>query len=140
MSLPGDRLGFFAILPTMDSPDEIWAAACGAARIMGYICVSPLMQMVISECIGATSDFSVYKENRELLCDALQNMGFRFPNSDGTFYLFLDTFNSDSRTFCANDIIFCLFLVSNSVWRIMLDFLIVFQNKLSRNLCHLFEN
>ena len=111
MSLPGDRLGFFAILPTMDSHNEIWAASCGAARIMGYICVSPLMQMVISECIGATSDFSVYKENRELLCDALQNMGFRFPNSDGTFYLFLDTFNSDSRTFCANAMRYNILLV-----------------------------
>ena len=60
--------------------------------------------MVISECIGATSDFSVYKKNRKLLCNTLQNIGFRFPHPDGVFYLFLDTFNSDPRTFCENAI------------------------------------
>ena len=38
-------------------------------------------------------------------------MGFRFPNPDGAFYLFLDTFNSDSRTFCANAMKYNILLV-----------------------------
>ena len=69
------------------------------------------MQMVMAECIGITADFSVYKKNRELLSNALKNMGFEFSDPDGAFYLFLKAPDLDSKSFCENAMKYNILLV-----------------------------
>ena len=85
MSLPGERVGFMALTKDVDGYDDIMAACMGVIRSFGYICVSSLWQQVTADCIGATSDISKYKENRDLLYGSLTEMGYTCVHPDGAF-------------------------------------------------------
>lgn len=100
LSLPGERVGFIALAPELDDYADVRYAVYGAARVLGYICVSTMFQYVAAECIGQTADVSVYEQNRDLLCSGLAKLGYRFVRPDGAFYLFIQTLEPDSRAFC----------------------------------------
>ncbi|MDO4815648.1 MAG: pyridoxal phosphate-dependent aminotransferase [Bacillota bacterium] len=100
VSLPGERIGYIAISKAMADYSNVKAAVYGAARALGYVCVSPLFQLAVAETLGELSDIFLYDENRTLLYDALQEMGYRCIKPDGAFYLFIKTPVSDSRAFC----------------------------------------
>lgn len=89
LSLPGERIGYIALSPSMENVKEVFAAVCGAGRALGYVCAPGLFQRVIAKCVEEVSDFSVYETNRTLLYDALTAMGFECVRPDGAFYLFM---------------------------------------------------
>ena len=100
VSLPGERVGFMAFHPEMDDYENIYPASLAAIRAFGYICVSNMWQRITAECLGATSDISVYKGNRDLLYGALTEMGYSCVHPDGAFYLFMKTPDPDAEAFC----------------------------------------
>lgn len=100
LSLPGERIGYILVSPKADYNREIYFAVCGAGRALGYVCAPSLFQKIIPDCLGKTADISVYKENRDILCNALTEYGFKVVKPDGAFYLFIKTLEEDSRAFC----------------------------------------
>ncbi len=100
MSLPGERVGFMAFHPELDNYADIFSASLAVIRAFGYICVSNMWQRVTMECIGATSDISIYKGNRDLLYGSLTKMGYTCVYPDGAFYLFMKTPEPDAEAFC----------------------------------------
>ena len=100
VSLPGERVGFMAFPPDLDDYDNIYAASIASIRAFGYICVSNMWQRITVECLGATSDISVYKGNRDLLYGSLTEMGYSCVHPDGAFYLFMKTPEPDAEAFC----------------------------------------
>ena len=100
MSLPGERIGFMALPQDLDDYDDILSASMAAIRAFGYICVSSMWQRVAIDCLGATSDISVYKGNRDRLYAALTEMGYTCVYPDGAFYLFMKTPEPDAEAFC----------------------------------------
>lgn len=100
ISLPGERIGFMAFHPELDDYSDIYSAAIAAIRSFGYICVSSLWQRICVECLGATSDISIYKSNRDLLYGSLTEMGYQCVYPDGAFYLFMKTPEPDAEAFC----------------------------------------
>ena len=100
MSLPGERVGFMALPPELDDYEDIYSAAVAVIRAFGYICVSSMWQRVAVDCLGATSDISIYKGNRDLLYGALTDMGYTCVHPDGAFYLFMKTPEPDAEAFC----------------------------------------
>ena len=100
MSLPGERVGFMALPQDLDDYDDIFSASMAAIRAFGYICVSSMWQRVAIDCLGATSDISVYKGNRDRLYGALTEMGYTCVYPDGAFYLFMKTPEPDAEAFC----------------------------------------
>ena len=100
MSLPGERVGFMALPQDLDDYDDILLASMAAIRAFGYICVSSMWQRVAIDCLGATSDISVYKGNRDRLYAALTEMGYTCVYPDGAFYLFMKTPEPDAEAFC----------------------------------------
>ena len=100
MSLPGERVGFMALPQDLDDYDDILSASMAAIRAFGYICVSSMWQRVAIDCLGATSDISVYKGNRDRLYAALTEMGYTCVYPDGAFYLFMKTPEPDAEAFC----------------------------------------
>ena len=100
MSLPGERVGFMALPPELDDYDDIYSAAMATIRAFGYICVSSMWQRVAIDCLGETSDISVYKGNRDLLYGSLTGMGYTCVHPDGAFYLFMKTPEPDATAFC----------------------------------------
>lgn len=100
MSLPGCRIGFVAVSPRMENHKNVRAAIIGAARAMGFICLPPIFQLLVEECIGEVADLSVYDDNRTLIYDSLTAMGYTCVKPDGAFYLFLKTPGESSEAFC----------------------------------------
>ena len=100
LSLPGERIGYIAVNRTADGAKEIYAAVCGAGRMLGYVCAPSIFQRLAAECDGLTTDLSVYKKNRDLLYGGLTDCGFTCVYPDGAFYLFMKTPEPDAYKFC----------------------------------------
>ena len=100
LSLPGERIGYIFVPPAADCHDEVYFAVCGAGRSLGFVCAPSLFQKMVPYCIGKTSDISIYKKNRDLLCSALTEYGYKVVRPDGAFYLFVKALEDDSRAFC----------------------------------------
>lgn len=100
MSLPGERIGYVVVSPKMKDFSDAYAAVCGAGRALGYVCAPSLFQRVAAECLGAVSDTSVYRTNRDLLYNSLTEMGYSCVYPDGAFYLFVKAPEADANAFC----------------------------------------
>lgn len=99
MSLPGERIGYIAVSDKMKDEKDVYAAICGAGRALGYVCAPSLFQQVISRCIDAVSDVSIYKKNRDILYDGLTKIGYKCVKPDGAFYLFVKALEDDANAF-----------------------------------------
>ena len=97
--LPGERIGYVYVPGFADDSDAVYAAVSGAARIMGHVCPPTLLQMVIERCAEERPDLVAYDENRNLLYNALTEMGYECAKPDGAFYLFVKAPNGDANAF-----------------------------------------
>ena len=100
MSIPGERIGYLAVSPRMHDKTAVYAAVLGAGRALGYINPPSLFQRVIEKTVGAHSDFSQYKINRDLLTAGLREIGYECVDPRGAFYLFAKALEPDAKTFC----------------------------------------
>ena len=100
LSLPGERIGYIAVSPTMKNASDVFAAVCGAGRALGFVCAPSLWQFVAARCLKLTADTSVYKENRRLLLEGLSDIGYSMAAPDGAFYLFMKALQPDAKSFC----------------------------------------
>lgn len=100
LSLPGERVGYIAVNPKATDAKALYAAVCGAGRLLGFVCAPALFQRVAAECDGMTADLSVYKRNRDLLYNGLKECGFTCLYPDGAFYLFVKAAEADAAAFC----------------------------------------
>jgi aspartate aminotransferase len=97
LSLPGERIGYVAVNPAAADAPALYAAVCGAGRALGYVCAPSMLQRVIAEMQGATSDINVYRTNRDLLYNGLTELGFECIRPQGAFYLFMRAPIEDSE-------------------------------------------
>ena len=100
LSLPGERIGYIAVCPTMSDKQRVYLAVCGAGRTLGFVCAPALFQRLVAACDGMTADLRVYKRNRDLLYNALTEYGFTCVYPEGAFYLFMKTPTADAKVFC----------------------------------------
>ena len=100
LSLPGERIGYIAVSPKCSEAKSLYAAVCGAGRMLGFVCAPALFQRVVAACDGLTGDLSVYRKNRDLLYNGLTKCGFECIYPDGAFYLFMKTPEEDANAFC----------------------------------------
>ena len=77
LSLPGERICYVLVPDTANDWKSIYFAVCGAGRSLGFVCAPALFQKLVPYCIGKTADISVYKKNRDILCDALTKNGYK---------------------------------------------------------------
>ena len=96
LSLPGERIGYIAVCPRATDASELYLAICGAGRSLGYVCAPSLFQRVIAKCQGLSVDVNVYRENRDILYNALTEYGFECVKPDGAFYLFVKSPSGDA--------------------------------------------
>ncbi len=101
LSLPGDRIGYLVIPSQIDGYADIFAAAGVATRILGFVNAPSVAQLVVSKCLNATVDVSVYNKNRELLYSKLTEFGYECIRPEGAFYLFVKALEPDDKAFVA---------------------------------------
>ena len=101
LSLPGDRIGYLAIPSEIDDYADIFAAAGVATRILGFVNAPSVAQLIVSKCLNASADVSVYNRNRELLYSKLGEYGYECIKPEGAFYLFVKALEPDDKAFVA---------------------------------------
>ena len=111
LALPGERIGYVLVPDEIADSADVYAAVCGAGRALGYVCAPSLMQHVIEKCTGLVSDLNEYREKRDLIYNALTDLGFTCIHPDGAFYLFMKSPVPDAGAFSAKAKEFDLLLV-----------------------------
>ena len=99
LGLAGERIGYVLVPDDAEYSFDIYAAVCGAGRALGYVCAPSLMQHMIERCTGLVSDLDEYREKRDLIYNALTDLGFTCIHPDGAFYLFVKSPVSDANEF-----------------------------------------
>ena len=111
LALSGERIGYILVPPALADHDRVYAAICGAGRRLGFVNAPSLFQRVVSLCDGQTADIEVYRTNRDLLYNALTEMGFDCLEPQGTFYLLMRSPEPDANAFSEKAKEFDLLLV-----------------------------
>ena len=88
LSIPGERIGFVAVNPQAEPLEDFVEGMVFCNRTLGFVNAPALMQRVIQHLQGVSVDITVYQKRRDLLCENLASMGYRFVRPEGAFYLF----------------------------------------------------
>lgn len=99
ISLPGERIGYILISPRINDFASVRAAVAGAGRALGFVCAPSMLQRLVAECLGKTSDISVYDKNRRLLLSSLTEYGYEVIKPQGAFYFFIKSPSGDGVEF-----------------------------------------
>jgi aspartate aminotransferase len=99
LSLAGERIGHIALHPEAADRARLSAAFTFCNRILGFVNANALMQRVVARLQGVTIDTTIYQRRRDMLCEALGEMGFKFVRPQGAFYLFPESPMTDDVAF-----------------------------------------
>jgi len=91
MAIPGERIGYLALPPHLPGIAQLRGACTVANRILGFINAPAIWQWVVAAEPDATVNVAQYQTKRDLLCGALQSMGYDAPRPQGTFYVWVRT-------------------------------------------------
>jgi len=89
--LPGERIGYLALSPQLADAAALRGACAFSNRILGFINAPAIWQWVMLEAMEQTIDVAPYEKKRNVLCDALEAIGYEVRRPEGAFYLFLKT-------------------------------------------------
>lgn len=99
LSIPGERIGYVAVHPQSTGRDQLISAMILANRILGFVNAPALMQRVIGKLQGKSVEVSIYQKRRDLLCEGLSSIGYKFLQPKGAFYLFPESPIPDDTAF-----------------------------------------
>ena len=88
LSIPGERLGFIAVNPSLEPLSEMLNGLIFSNRTLGFVNAPAIMQRVVKDIQGVSGDMDIYRQKRDLLCGMLFDLGYKFTKPEGAFYLF----------------------------------------------------
>jgi aspartate aminotransferase len=88
LALPGERIGYLAANPRMNEVNLFMEGAVFSNRVLGFVNAPALMQRLVAGLQHVSVDINAYQEKRDLLYNALTEMGFQMVRPDGAFYFF----------------------------------------------------
>ncbi len=88
LALPGERIGYVAINPTMPEAGILFDGLVFANRVLGFVNAPALMQHLVADLQGQVVGVEVYRERRDILYNHLTKLGFEVIKPQGAFYLF----------------------------------------------------
>jgi len=88
LSIAGDRLGYIAVHPEGDGQETLVDGMVFCNRTLGFVNAPATPQQVIRRTAGLHVAVNAYEERRDLLCQGLEEAGYRFTKPQGAFYLF----------------------------------------------------
>jgi aspartate aminotransferase len=91
LGLPGERIGYLALSPQLEDAAALRGACAFSNRILGFINAPAIWQWVMLESLDETIDPAPYEHKRNVLCDALEEIGYEVRRPEGAFYIFLKT-------------------------------------------------
>jgi aspartate aminotransferase len=91
LGLPGERIGYLALSPQLEDAANLRDACTFSNRTLGFINAPAIWQWVMLESLEETIDAAPYEHKRNVLCDALEEIGYEVRRPEGAFYVFLKT-------------------------------------------------
>lgn len=88
LSLAGERIGYLALSPLIEDFPTLINAAAFCNRVMGFINAPALMQRVIRQTLDVQVDVELYQRRRDMIYNALAEIGYDIKKPEGAFYLF----------------------------------------------------
>jgi len=88
LALPGERIGYLAANPRMDTVKQFMEGVVFSNRILGFVNAPALMQRLVTKLQDESVDIAYYQAKRDVLVRELTAMGFDMVKPDGAFYLF----------------------------------------------------
>jgi len=101
LALPGERIGYIAVSPKIESCDKLMAAIIFNNRTLGFVNAPAISQRIVEKAINASVNSDIYKERRDVLYNHLISLGFKCQKPDGAFYLFVKSPVEDELEFVA---------------------------------------
>jgi len=91
LGLAGERIGYLALSPRLHDRAELRRACAFSNRTLGFVNAPAIWQRVIVESLDEAIDPAIYQQRRNVLCDALEAIGYEVKRPEGAFYVFLKT-------------------------------------------------
>ena len=91
LGLAGERIGYLALSPRLQDRAELRRACAFNNRTLGFVNAPAIWQRVILESLDEAIDPAIYQQRRNVLCDALEAIGYEVKRPEGAFYVFLKT-------------------------------------------------
>ncbi|MDI3340084.1 MAG: aminotransferase class I/II-fold pyridoxal phosphate-dependent enzyme [Sphaerobacter sp.] len=85
--IPGQRLGYIALPPTMPERAEVRLAILLRQVVGGYGFPNAVMQYAVADLEALTIDVAHLQRKRDRMVAALREMGYAVHTPEGTFYL-----------------------------------------------------
>jgi aspartate aminotransferase len=91
LGLAGERIGYLALSPRLEDGATLRSACAFSNRTLGFVNAPAIWQRVILESLDETIGPAIYEQRRNVLCDALEAIGYEVRRPEGAFYVFLKT-------------------------------------------------
>ncbi|PMP67738.1 MAG: aspartate aminotransferase [Thermodesulfobacterium geofontis] len=88
LSLAGERIGFIAVHPEIESKKEILEGLILCNRILGFVNAPALAQRIVANCAFSKVDVGIYQKRRDIICEILKEAGLSFIKPKGGFFIF----------------------------------------------------
>jgi aspartate aminotransferase len=88
LSLPGERIGYIAVNPSISAKDDVVSGMIYSARTLGFVNAPALMQRIVASLTEAKVDVSIYERRRDAFMKVLDEAGIEYAVPQGAFYLF----------------------------------------------------
>jgi aspartate aminotransferase len=99
LSIAGERAGYVVVPPNVPDQALLLGAMTMLNRTLGFVNAPAFMQRVIARCADALCDVRFYRQNRDLLCGALHELGYELTVPRGALYAFPKTPIPDDAAF-----------------------------------------
>jgi len=99
LSLPGERIGYFAANPSMPGQSSLVAAVTLTTRTLGAVNAPVIGQRLAAALLDETVDLDVYDRRRRLMIRVLHDAGVEFAEPKGAFYFFAKSPVPDDQEF-----------------------------------------
>jgi aspartate aminotransferase len=91
LSISGERAGYIVVPKSVPGRETVLGAMTMLNRTLGFLNLPAFMQRVVARCADALCDVDFYRQNRDLLCNALQEYGYELIMPGGALYAFPKT-------------------------------------------------
>lgn len=98
---PGERIGWLALSPNLPEREQLRPFIELAQMASGWLFPSALLQHSIEDLEGLSIDLVELERKRDVMGDALLEMGYELNMPEGTFYLWVRSPDPDDYAFAA---------------------------------------
>lgn len=88
LALPGERIGYIAFSPRIEESALLEEGLSFCNRTLGFVNAPALMQRLVAGLQDESVNIQKYQEKRDILYNALTELGFKMIKPQGAFYLF----------------------------------------------------